>query len=98
MPKPFRTTVIGSYFRRDSQALRRPTLTREEANAHVRWAIDEQVRAGMEIIADGEQWAARAFNRAVEGLGVPIGLHVCFGNPHRKRLWHDRRYHDLLGG
>ena len=46
MPKPFRTTVIGSYFRRDSQALRRPTLTREEANAHVRWAIDEQVRAG----------------------------------------------------
>ena len=226
MAMPFRTTVVGSYYRRDSQALRRPTLTRDEANVHVRWAIDEQVRAGMEIITDGEQrrenfitfvqrrmtgfdfgelvplrvseaytipvprvaskvtdcdaglaedyafarayaprhvevkvtccgphtvsafardeyyrsqealamdiaaalntelkrvvaagcsfiqldephwsgrpdqmgWAPRAFNRAVEGLGVPIGLHVCFGNPHRKRLWHDRRYHDLLEG
>lgn len=226
MGKPFRTTVIGSYFRRDSQALRRPTLSREEANAAARWAIDEQVRAGMDIITDGEQrresfitfvqrrmtgfdfsnpapkhvtdeyaipvarvtgrvtecraglaedyafaracapthvevkmtcagphvlaaftqnehypseealamdiaavlnaelkrvvaagcpfiqidephwsgtphqmaWAARAFQRAVEGLGVPIGLHVCFGNPQRRRLWHNRRYHDLLEG
>ncbi len=226
MAKPFRTTVIGSYFRRDSQALRRPTLGREEAQAAVRWAIDRQVKAGMDIITDGEQrresfitfvqmrltgfdftdpvpkritseytipvarvtgkvtecraalaedyafaracapkhvevkttcagphilaaftqndyypseealamdiaaalnaelkrvvaagcpfiqidephwsgrpeqlgWAAEAFNRAVDGLGVPVGLHVCFGNPHRKRLWHDRRYHDLLEG
>lgn len=224
--KPFRTTVIGSYFRRDSQALRRPTLSRAAGDAAVRWAIEEQVKAGIDVITDGEQrresfitfvqmrmtgfdfsapvpkkvtdaytipvarvtskvtechaglaedyafaracapghvqvkvtcagphvlaafaqneyypseealamdiagalnqelkrvaaagcpflqidephwsgrpdqmgWAAQAFTRAVEGLGVPIGLHVCFGNPHRKRLWHDRRYHDLLEG
>jgi hypothetical protein len=31
-------------------------------------------------------WAAEALDRASEGLAVKIGLHVCGGNAHRKRV------------
>ena len=225
MGRPFQTTVIGSYWRRDSQELRRPTLSKAEGDEACRWAIGEQVRAGLDIITDGEQrresfityfqhripgfsfkgpvprtwgrhtvpvprvveevyyapigmveewrfarsvapphvevkatcagphilsrfcqdevygsperlameiaevlnqelkalvkagcpfiqldephwsgepgdlkWAARAFNQAVEGLGIPVGLHVCMGNPKLKRIFPNRRYHELLEG
>ena len=41
-------------------------------------------------------WGAAALNRAVAGLNVKIGLHVCGGNAHRKRVYFTR-YDDLAG-
>ena len=65
------------------------------------------VRAGCEFIQFDEPawtafpeevvWAAHALNRATEGLNVKIGLHVCGGNPHRKRVYFTR-YDDLVEG
>ena len=39
-------------------------------------------------------WGAQALNRAAEGLNVKIGLHVCGGNPQRKRVYFTK-YDDL---
>jgi 5-methyltetrahydropteroyltriglutamate--homocysteine methyltransferase len=39
-------------------------------------------------------WGAEALNRASEGLGVKIGLHVCGGNARRKRVYFTK-YDDL---
>jgi 5-methyltetrahydropteroyltriglutamate--homocysteine methyltransferase len=59
--------------------------------------LKEVVRAGCEFIQFDEPawtafpeevvWAAEVLNRAIEGLNVKIGLHVCGGNPRRKRVY-----------
>jgi 5-methyltetrahydropteroyltriglutamate--homocysteine methyltransferase len=66
--------------------------------------MQEAVRAGCEFIQFDEPawmafpedtvWAAEALNRAAEDLKVRIGLHVCGGNPHRRRVFFTR-YDDL---
>jgi len=43
------------------------------------------------------EWAAQALNRAAEGLNIKIGLHVCGGNPRRKRVYFTK-YDDLVNG
>lgn len=43
------------------------------------------------------EWAAQALNRAAEGLNIKIGLHVCGGNPRRKRVYFTK-YDDLVKG
>jgi len=231
VPKPFRATVTGSYPRpvQPSNTLKKPTLSRPEADEIIRWAAQDQVDAGLDVITDGEgrrenmyyffqkrldgvsfddmvyrkygtagfgieiasvldkignprfelahdwrvarevapphvevkltctgphllakfsnnkrpdlyatdqdlalayadilnqelkeavlagcefiqfdepawtafpeeaMWAAQVLNRAVQGLNVKIGLHVCGGNPHRKRVYFTR-YDDLVEG
>lgn len=69
--------------------------------------LKEVVRAGCEFIQFDEPawtafpeevgWAAEVLNRAIEGLNVKIGMHVCGGNPRRKRVYFTR-YDDLLEG
>jgi 5-methyltetrahydropteroyltriglutamate--homocysteine methyltransferase len=69
--------------------------------------LREVVRAGCEFIQFDEpawtafpgdvEWAAEVLNRAIEGLDVRIGLHVCGGNPRRKRVYFTR-YDDLVEG
>ncbi len=56
MPKRFRTTVTGSYPRplQPQDTLKKPTLTRQEADEMIRWAAREQVDAGLDVITDGE--------------------------------------------
>lgn len=56
MRKPFLATVTGSYPRpvQPEDTLKKPTLAREEADEMVRWAVREQVDAGLDIITDGE--------------------------------------------
>jgi 5-methyltetrahydropteroyltriglutamate--homocysteine methyltransferase len=46
---------------------------------------------------DEAEWAAQALNRAAEGLNIKIGLHVCGGNPRRKRVYFTK-YDDLVKG
>ncbi len=56
MPKPFRTTVTGSYPRpvQPSDTLKKPTLSRAEADEMICWAVKDQVDAGLDIVTDGE--------------------------------------------
>jgi len=52
----FRTTVTGSYPRpqQPGDTLKKPTLTREQADEIIRWAVQDQVAAGLDIVTDGE--------------------------------------------
>ena len=56
MPRAFRTTVTGSYPRRVQPAdtLKKPSLSRQEADDMICWAVEDQVNAGLDIITDGE--------------------------------------------
>ena len=69
--------------------------------------LREAVRTGCECIQFDEPgwtafpedvpWAVEALNRASRDLGVRVGLHVCGGNPRRKRVFF-ARYQDLIDG
>ena len=54
--KLFRTTVTGSYPRpqQPNDTLKKPTLTREQADEVIRWAVADQVAAGLDVVTDGE--------------------------------------------
>src|SRR2546425_13374864 len=56
MPKAFRTTVTGSYPRpvQPADTLKKPTLDRQQADEIIRWAVEDQVNLGLDIVADGE--------------------------------------------
>jgi len=56
MPTPYTTTVTGSYPRpvQPCDTLKKPELSREEADEMIRWAVRDQVEAGLDIITDGE--------------------------------------------
>jgi 5-methyltetrahydropteroyltriglutamate--homocysteine methyltransferase len=70
-------------------------------------ALREVAAAGCQLIQfdepawtafpEEQTWAVQALNRAAEGLNAKIGLHVCGGNPHRKRVYFTR-YDDLAEG
>lgn len=51
-----RTTVTGSYPRpqQPGDTLRKPALTREQADELIRWAVADQVEAGLDVVTDGE--------------------------------------------
>ena len=52
----FRTTVTGSYPRpqQPGDTLKKPALSREQADDVIRWAIKDQVDAGLDVVTDGE--------------------------------------------
>jgi 5-methyltetrahydropteroyltriglutamate--homocysteine methyltransferase len=54
--KPFRTTVTGSYPRphQPGDTLKKPTLSREQADDVIRWAVQDQAEAGLDTVTDGE--------------------------------------------
>ena len=56
MSRAFRTTVTGSYPRpvQPADTLKKPTLSRQEADEIIRWAVRDQVDAGLDIVTDGE--------------------------------------------
>src|SRR5262245_64293753 len=56
MPMPYSTTVSGSYPRpvQPSDTLKKPELSRQQADEVIRWAVRDQVDAGLNIDTDGE--------------------------------------------
>ncbi len=54
--KTLRTTVTGSYPRlqQPGDTLRKPALSREQADELIRWAVTDQVDAGLDVVTDGE--------------------------------------------
>lgn len=51
-----RTTVVGSYPRpqQPGNTMKKPTLSRDEADDLIRWAVRDQADAGLDIVTDGE--------------------------------------------
>jgi hypothetical protein len=41
--------------------LRRPTLTREQADETIRWAVMDRVDAGLDVVADAKVAARTSF-------------------------------------
>lgn len=73
MPKPFRATVTGSYPRpvQPQDTLKKPELSREEADEIIRWAVKDQCDAGLEVVTDGEGRRANMyyfFQKRMDGL------------------------------
>jgi 5-methyltetrahydropteroyltriglutamate--homocysteine methyltransferase len=54
--KAFRTTVVGSYPlpHQPKDTLKKPTLSRAEADDLIRWAAKDQAEVGLDVITDGE--------------------------------------------
>jgi len=54
--KNFRTTVTGSYPRpqQPGDTLKKPALSREQADEVIRWAVTDQANAGLDVVTDGE--------------------------------------------
>lgn len=73
MSRAFRTTVTGSYPRpvQPTDTLKKPTLSRQEADEIIRWAVRDQVDAGLDIVTDGEGRRENMyyfFQRRMDGL------------------------------
>ena len=56
--EPFTATVVGSYPRPTTveDTLKKPMVSEDEAADMVRWAVDDQVSLGLEVITDGEAY------------------------------------------
>src|SRR5438309_11860708 len=56
MPAALRTPVTGGYPRpaQPADTLKKPTLDRQQADEIIRWAVEDQVGLGLDIVADGE--------------------------------------------
>jgi 5-methyltetrahydropteroyltriglutamate--homocysteine methyltransferase len=54
--KVLQTTVTGSYPRpqQPGNTMKKPTLSRSEADEMIRWAVKDQVEAGLDTVTDGE--------------------------------------------
>ena len=54
--KALRTTVTGSYPRlqQPGNTMKKPTLSREQADEMIRWAVNDQAEAGLDTVTDGE--------------------------------------------
>jgi len=54
--KNFQTTVTGSYPRpqQPGDTLKKPALSREQGDEVIRWAVTDQVNAGLDVVTDGE--------------------------------------------
>jgi len=73
MSRAFRTTVTGSYPRpvQPTDTLKKPTLSRQEADEIIRWAVRDQVEAGLDVVTDGEGRRENMyyfFQRRMDGL------------------------------
>jgi methionine synthase II (cobalamin-independent) len=114
-------TVIGSwsfpgwYAKFCDDAARQPELfgphDRDEAvRDAVRLAVDDQRRAGADLVADGEMQRVdfnlgfydyltglflALIERTVEGVTAPVSLHMCFGNYRGRAVGH-RSYRPLF--
>lgn len=84
MPKPFRASVTGSYPRpvQPSDTLKKPTLSRQEADEIIRWAARGQVDAGLDVITDGEGRRENMyyfFQKRLDGLSFEEMVYRTYG-------------------
>jgi 5-methyltetrahydropteroyltriglutamate--homocysteine methyltransferase len=80
----FRATVTGSYPRpaQPPDTLKKPTLSRKEADDMIGWAAAEQVDAGLDVITDGEVRRENMyyfFQKRLDGLSFDEMEYRTFG-------------------
>lgn len=80
----FKTTVVGSYPRphQPLDTLKKPTLSREEADEMIRWAAKDQADAGLDVITDGEGRRENMyyfFQKRLDGLSFEEMEYRSFG-------------------
>jgi len=85
VPKPFRASVTGSYPRpvQPTDTLKKPTLSREEADEIIRWAARDQVAAGLDVITDGEGRRENMyyfFQKRLDGLSFEEMVYRTYGD------------------
>ena len=71
--KPYMATVVGSFPRNANLAdtMKRPSMSQEEIDDYIRWAVAEQVKLGLEIITDGEGYRENMYyyyQKRVDGI------------------------------
>lgn len=71
--QPLTATVVGSFPRNAqvSDTMKRPTQTQDEIDEYIRWAVGEQVAAGLEIVTDGEGYRENMYyyyQKRVDGV------------------------------
>jgi 5-methyltetrahydropteroyltriglutamate--homocysteine methyltransferase len=84
MQKPFTATVVGSYPRNSSveDTMKKPSLSREETDALIKWAARDQADLGLEIITDGEGYRENMYyfyQKRLEGVTFETMLKQSFG-------------------
>ena len=71
--KPFMATVVGSYPRSETvtDTMKRPSWSQAEIDDYIRWAVRDQVNAGLEIVTDGEGYRENMYyyyQKRIDGI------------------------------
>ena len=82
--KPFTSTVVGSYPRNASveDTMKKPTLSRAEIDALIRWAALDQAGLGLDVITDGEGYRENMYyfyQKRLDGVTFDAMLKQSFG-------------------
>ena len=82
--KPLQATVVGSYPRSESvtDTMHRPSWTQAEIDEYIRWAVQDQVNNGLEIITDGEGYRENMYyyyQKRVDGISFEDPVEQNFG-------------------
>jgi 5-methyltetrahydropteroyltriglutamate--homocysteine methyltransferase len=81
---PFTATVVGSYPRNTSveDTLKKPSLSRPEIDALIKWAAKDQADLGLDIITDGEGYRENMYyfyQKRLDGVTFESMLKQSFG-------------------
>jgi len=81
---PFTSTVIGSYPRNTSveDTMKKPTLSRSEIDALIRWAARDQADLGLDVISDGEGYRENMYyfyQKRLDGVTFESMVKQSFG-------------------
>ena len=73
--KPFRTTVVGSFPRPTvvADTMKRPTLSQDDVDDMIRWAVREQVALGLPTVTDGEGYRENMYyfyQKRLDGISM----------------------------
>ena len=82
--KPFMATVVGSYPRDASvtDTMKRPSLTQDEVDDYIRWAVQDQIKSGLEIVTDGEGYRENMYyyyQKRIDGITFDNPVKQNFG-------------------
>jgi len=81
---PFTATVVGSYPRNTEveDTMKKPSVSHEEALEMIRWAVQDQVDQGLEVITDGEAYRENMYwfyQKRMEGVTMEAMQYKNFG-------------------
>ena len=83
--KPYRATVVGSFPRPMAVAdtMKRPTMSHDEVDDMIRWAVREQAGLGLETVTDGEGYRENMYyfyQKRLDGISMEDMALQSFGS------------------